>query len=119
MGLIEVTLDTTAIAARIARVDIGIQRIPEIGLELIEQSAAYLRETDHYQNRTHELRNNTEAVEVQSGSDGETEIALRMNKEYAVYVVRRGFSSFYEVARETEGRWLTGLDSYMNDLVNG
>lgn len=104
-------IDTSDLDAWAKRGISAYRRVGQRGLRLVEQGAQELRATDSYQNRTGNLRGGTQAILVEDGATTIT-VSLEMDEHYASYVIARGYSNFWAVARQVEQWWVTGLETY-------
>ena len=98
--------------------DSGTRDMKRIGdhlFDVVDQGAKQLQATDHYQNRTGNLRRGTQAIRVDLAS-GVT-VSLEMDEHYASYVVGRGFSSFWEVGRQIEQLLPSSIERYIESRL--
>ena len=90
--------------------------IGDKAFRLVNQGAQRLRATDSYTNRTGNLRGGTQALREDTAEG--VSVSLEMDEQYASYVIARGYSNFWDVARLTETWFVSGLTSYVENSVS-
>lgn len=79
---------------------------------LADAGARRLRDTDHYQNRTGQLRAGTQA----HGGEAGFPVVLEMDMYYASFVHNLGYSHFDEVAAWVDREVDRGIDTMLDRL---
>ncbi len=110
-----VTVNISEVRATVARAERELGRVDAILLGWAIVGAEQLRATDHYQDRTTDLRTGTQGKSVTDGDPAEA--VMIMDTEYASYVVARGFSNFDEVGQQIEERISQSFDDLERSIA--